>query len=113
MVRRVWAPYGQRPIAHVQPSLPWLYVYGFVRPSTGQSWWCLLPTVTVPAMSLALAAFARDEGIDATHRAVLVVDQAGWPTSPDLVLPDGIDLVVPARRLTGVAAGRAPLDAGR
>ena len=44
-------------------------------------------------MSLALAAFARDEGIGATHRAVLVVDQAGWPTSPDVVILDGIDLV--------------------
>jgi transposase len=52
-----------------------------------------LPTVTVPAMTLALATFARDEGIDAEHRAVLVVDQAGWHTGADLVLPEGIDLV--------------------
>ncbi len=93
VVRRVWAPKGQRPIAHVRRKYQWLYVYGFVRPSTGQNWWCLLPAVTVPAMALALAAFARDERITATHRAVLVVDQAGWHTSPALVLPDGIDLV--------------------
>ena len=93
VVRRVWAPCGQRPIAPVQRRYQWLSVYGFVRPSTGQSWWCLLPMVTVPAMSLALAAFARDEGIDATHRAVLVVDQAGWHTSPNVVIPDGIDRV--------------------
>jgi transposase len=93
VVRRVWAPKGQRPIAHVRRTYQWLYVYGFVRPSTGQSWWCLLPTVAVPAMELALATFAHDERIDATHRAVLVVDQAGWHTSPGLVLPDGIDLV--------------------
>lgn len=93
VVRRVWAPRGRHPIAHVQRRYQWLYVYGFVRPSTGQSWWCLLPTVTVPAMNLALASFARDDGIDATHRAVLLVDQAGWHTSPEVVLPDGIDLV--------------------
>ncbi len=91
--RRVWAPQGQRPTAHVQRQFKWLSVYGFVRPSTGQSWWCLLPTVTVPAMQLALATFARDEGIDTTHRVVLVVDQAGWHTSPALMLPEGIDLV--------------------
>jgi transposase len=91
--RRVWAPKGQRPIAQVRRTYQWLYVYGFVRPRTGQSWWCLLPTVTVPAMTLALATFAHDEGIDADHRAVLVVDQAGWHTSPDVGLPDGIDLV--------------------
>jgi transposase len=94
VVRRVWAPKGQRPVVHVRRQYEWLYVYGFVRPSTGQSWWCLLPTVTVPAMTLALATFARDEGIDAQQRAVLVVDQAGWHTSPALVLPEGIDVVL-------------------
>ena len=94
VVRRVWAPKGQRPLAPVRRKYEWLYVYDFVRPSTGHSWWCLLPTVTVPAMNLALATFARDEGIDATHRAVLVVDQAGWHTGADLVLPEGIDLVL-------------------
>jgi transposase len=94
VVRRVWAPKGQRPIAHVERHYDWLYVYGFVRPATGQSWWCLLPRVTTDAFALALAAFARDEGIDAEHRAVLVVDQAGWHTSPDVALPDGIELVL-------------------
>ena len=93
VLRRVWAPKGQRPTAQVERHYDWMYVYGFVRPATGQSWWCLLPTVNTAAMTLALASFARDEGIDARHRAVLVVDQAGWHTSPDVVLPAGIDLV--------------------
>jgi hypothetical protein len=48
---------------------------------------------TAPAMSVALAAFARDDGIDATHRAGIVWDGAGAHTSMDLVVPDGIDLV--------------------
>jgi transposase len=93
VVRRVWAPKGQRPIAHLRRRYEWLYVYGFVRPSTGASWWCLLPTVTTPAFALALATFARDEGIDATHRAVVLIDQAGWHVSHALRLPEGIDLV--------------------
>ena len=83
VVRRVWAPRGQRPIAAVARHYEWLYVYGLVRPRTGQSWWCLLPTVTTEGFAVALATFARDEGIDADHRAVLVLDQAGWhPQSP-------------------------------
>lgn len=94
VLRRVWAPKGQRPTAPVERHYAWLYVYGFVRPRTGQSWWCLLPRVTTEAMALALATFARDEGIDATHRAVLVVDQAGWHISPKLPLPPGVDLVL-------------------
>ena len=48
--------------------------YAFIRPITGQSWWCLLPPVNTDAMRLALAAFAADEGLDVTHRAVLVLD---------------------------------------
>lgn len=93
IVRRVWAPRGTRPIAPSDRHYEWLYVYGLVRPTTGQSWWCLLPTVSTAAMTAALAAFARDEGIDATHRAVIVWDGAGWHTSGKLVIPEGIELV--------------------
>ena len=64
VIKRVWAPKGQRPRAPVRRRDQWLYVYGCVRPTTGQSWWCLLPTVSTAAFALALAAFARDEGID-------------------------------------------------
>lgn len=93
VVRRVWAPKGRRPTAHVERHYEWLYVYAFVRPATGQSWWCLLPRVTTEAMATALAAFAHDEGIDATHRAALVVDRAGWRVARDLALPAGVDLI--------------------
>ena len=93
LVRRVWAPKGQRPTAPVRRRYEWLYVYGFVRPSTGASWWCLLPTVNTRAFAVALATFARDEGINATHRAVVVLDQAGFHLAHDLRLPEGIDLV--------------------
>ena len=71
----------------------WLYVYGFVRPATGQTWWCLLPTVTMETIGLALTAFVHDEGIDAQHRAALVLDGAGWHTSGSLTIPAGIDMV--------------------
>ena len=93
VVRRVWAPKGQRPTARVERRYEWLCVYGFVRPSNGRSWWCLLPRVSADAFAVALAAFARDEGIDAAHRAVVVVDQAGWHVARDLVAPEGVDLV--------------------
>lgn len=93
VVRRVWAPKGQRPLAAVERHYEWLYVYSFVRPRTGHSWWCLFPTVSTEAMSVALATFARDEGIDADHRVVLVVDQAGWHSSAKVVLPEGVHVV--------------------
>lgn len=92
VIRRVWAPRGQRPTAHVQRRYEWLYVYAFVRPITGESWSCLLPTVSTEAMSLALASFAAECGIDGTHRAVLLVDGAGWHTSGELEVPEGVHL---------------------
>jgi hypothetical protein len=92
VVKRVWARKGQWPTAWGRRRYEWLSVYGFVRPRPGQTWWCLLPTVNTEAFHLALAAFARDERIDATHRAVLVLDQAGWHTAKDLVLPAGLHL---------------------
>lgn len=111
VVRRVWALKGRRPTAWVRRRYEWLYVYGFVRPRTGATWWCLLPTVATEAFRLALAAFARDEGIDATHRAVLVLDQAGWHTADALAVPEGLHLAFlppaspelqPAERLWGL-----------
>lgn len=93
VTRRVWAPRGTRPTAAVRQRYEWLYVYALVRPTTGESWWALVPGVNIETMGRVLAAFARDEGISAQRRAVLVVDRAGWHTSEKLVLPEGIDLV--------------------
>jgi transposase len=111
VARRVWAPKGSRPVAPARRRYRWLYVYGFVRPGTGQTWWCLLPTVKGEAFGRALAEFARDEGVDADHRAVLVLDNAGWHRAKGLAIPAGIDLAFlpayspelqPAERLWGL-----------
>lgn len=111
VMRRVWAPRGHRPIAWVRRRYEWLYVYGFVRPATGHTWWCLLPTVGTEAFGLALREFARDEGIGPRRRAVLVLDRAGWHASKDLAVPEGLHLAFlpaaspelqPAERLWGL-----------
>ena len=60
MYRRVWAKRGERPIAPVCPAYKWLYGFGFVRPQTGETYWLLMPSVSVEVMNLALAEFARD-----------------------------------------------------
>jgi hypothetical protein len=110
VARRVWAPEGQRPAAPVWRRYEWLYVYGFVRPRTGRTWWGLLPEVSLEAMGLALAAFARDEGVGPAKRAVLALDNAGRHTGPKLDLPAGVHLAFlpayspelqPAERLWG------------
>ncbi len=91
--RRVWAPKGQRPVAVGTPRYAWAYVYGFAHPASGRTDWWLLPVVDVAAMGQVLAAFAADAGAGPTTRVILVLDNAGWHTSPRLAIPEGLHLV--------------------
>nr|MBA3378979.1 transposase [Chloroflexia bacterium] len=105
VTRRIWDRRGQRPTAWVRRRYQWTYVYGFVRPTTGQSWWGLVPTVNAQAMRAALAACAADRGVDAQHRVALMLDGAGWHTLTALVVPEGVHLlflppVLPERQPT-------------
>ncbi len=93
VIRRVWAPRGRRPVAASRPRYEWLSVTAFAHPPSGRSEWWLLPSVSVEVMTLALAAFARDVGAGPGKQVVLVLDQAGWHTSPGLVVPAGLHLV--------------------
>ena len=62
---------------------------GSVRPATGQSWWCRLPSVSAEAFGRARAAVARDAGIGPDRRAVLALDRAGWHLAKDPAVPAG------------------------
>ena len=93
IVRRVWAPKGTRPLAVVKEKYEWLYVYAFVHPTSGDTHWLLLPTVNSQAMSLALADFAKQVGVGPDKHILLVLDQAGWHTSKEVVIPEGIEFV--------------------
>jgi transposase len=43
VIRRVWAPVGERPIACFKRGYKWTYLYGFVRPDTESG--CILRTM--------------------------------------------------------------------
>ena len=97
-VRRVWAPKGQRPTASSRRKYEWGYLYSFVHPATGELVHVLGNTVSTQAMSEVLSHFAEQAGAGPTKRIVLVWDGAGWHTSKDLVVPEGLHLVrLPAR----------------
>ena len=36
VLRRMWAPVGERPVARFNREYKWTYLYGFVRPESGQ-----------------------------------------------------------------------------
>jgi hypothetical protein len=93
LVRTVWARRGQRPLVRVQHRYQWLYLLAFVHPASGRTEWAFASTVNTDVMPIALAAFARAVGAGPTKQIILVLDQAGYHTSPLLEVPQGIHLV--------------------
>ena len=93
ILRRVWARKGSRVTALVAPRYEWRYLYGFVQPTSGKTSWLLMPTVNTDAFTLALSAFAKEQGVGPDKQILLVMDQAGWHKSRDLVIPEGLHVL--------------------
>jgi len=93
IIRAVWYRRGHRPRAVGRARYQWLYVYAFVHPATGQTYWLLLPTVSVAHFERALAELATALGVGPAFHLVLVIDRAGWHTSAQVTVPTGLSLV--------------------
>jgi DDE superfamily endonuclease len=70
--------------------LPVCYLYAFVHPSSGRTWWLLLPTVSVAAFTLALTEFAQAVGAGPGKQVPVVLDGAGWHVSAYVHVPAGV-----------------------
>ena len=70
----------------------WTYLYCFVRPTTGEIHWLILPRVDAEVFSVALSNFAEQVGATNNKRILLVLDKAGWHTSPRVEVPEGLEL---------------------
>jgi hypothetical protein len=90
ILRRIWARRGVRPIVPIQPRYDWLYIYSFIQPATGRSFWLLMPTVSVSAFSAALRHFGQFVDAGEKCHVDLVLDNAGWHRSPLVTWPTGI-----------------------
>ena len=85
VLRRVWAPRGHQ-------RFEWMYLAGFVRPSTGQVIWFLVDGLDAPMFGAILDAFAREVGAGPTKQVLIVLDGAGWHVAGSLDIPEGITL---------------------
>ena len=92
-LRSVWAPKCERPIALGHHRYEWLYIYGFVEPTTGRTVWNVSNAVCKEMFEAVLADFAKSIGVGEIKRAVLQLDNAGWHGPENLVVPEGIRLV--------------------
>lgn len=90
IIRKVWAPVGERPTAIVQHRYEWLYVYGFVEPLTGKTHWYLIPRVSTKWLNKVYENFVCDVEVGEEKIILLVQDNAGWHKSKEVNLPTGI-----------------------
>ena len=92
VLRWIWSLRGQRPIVQIHPRYQWLYIYAFAQPSTGRSFYLLMPTVSIDAFSVALHEFVTCVGCDEARQVLLLLDNAGWHASPKVQRPPGLAL---------------------
>jgi hypothetical protein len=88
---RVWAKRGSRPRTLRDRRYQWAYLFGAICPERGTGAAIIMPEVNIEAMNEHLAEISRRVSVGAI--AVLVLDRAGWHTSPRLKLPDNIVLL--------------------
>ena len=93
VIRRFWVEEGDQPTAVVNWKREWLWLYAFVQPQTGESYWWILPYVNTKLFSRVLKDFAQHFGVGKNKRIILPLDQAGWHISEQLEVPEGIHLV--------------------
>jgi hypothetical protein len=106
ILRRIWAPRGERPVAMGHHRFEWLYVTAFVSPATGESFWYLSTGVSKQDFEDILALFAREAGAGRDRIIILVLDGAGWHTAPGLAVPGGHPPRLPATLHPGASARR-------
>ena len=88
---RVWAKRGTRPRALRDRRYAWASLFGAVCPERGVGAAVVMPHVNVGAMNAHPAEISR--GVAEGAHAVLVLDRAGWHTSPKLRIPENISLL--------------------
>lgn len=93
LLKRVWAPAGQRPCAPVEHRYAWRYLVGFVHPASGRTVFHLASAVSIPLFETELQAFAGTVGAGPTKQIVLVLDRAGWHASRKLRVPEHVHLL--------------------
>ena len=57
-IRRVWIPVGEQPIASVKTQDQWLWLYGFVQPESGETYFWILTDVNTELLGVVLADLA-------------------------------------------------------
>jgi putative transposase len=90
-ISRRWARRGTRPRAPHDQRTKWAYIFGAVCPAKGKGAGLVMPWCDSHAMSAHLQEISQ--AVDPRAHAVLLLDRAGWHTSPKVNIPANITLL--------------------
>ena len=82
---------GSRPSAPKDQRTKSAYIFGAICPAKGKGAGLVMPYADTHAMNLHLAEISAN--VDPGAHAVILMDQAGWHTTPKLIVPDNITLM--------------------
>jgi hypothetical protein len=98
---------GTRPSAPHDQRTRSAYIFGAICPKLGKAAALVMPWCDTYAMNRHLAEVARHVADDA--HAILIMDQAGWHMSNNLVVPEKHHHASTPAEIAGVEPGRKPL----
>jgi transposase len=90
-ITRRWAVRGTRPVAARDQRTASTYIFGAICPKDGKGAALMLPHCNTLAMNHHLAEISK--AIAPGAHAALLVDQAGWHLSHNLIVPPNITIV--------------------
>ncbi len=92
VIRRIWAPKGERPVAPVAPDYQWLWLYAAAHPRSGENFWLSLPALDTAMVQLFLDEFAKAHA-PVGKQIILYWDGAPAHRAKGLRVPERIRLV--------------------
>ena len=95
-ITRRWARRGSRPSAPSDQRTASTYIFGAICPAQGKAVGLVLPWCNTDAMNHQLAAISAK--VAPGRHAALLLDQAGWHMTPQLVMPANISIIPSPRR---------------
>jgi hypothetical protein len=88
---RRWARRGSRPVATQDLRTASAYLFGAICPERGTGAAVVMPRADTEAMQVHLDEIAG--AVSPGAHAIVLLDQAGWHTTPNLCMPGNITLV--------------------
>ena len=90
-ITRRWAKRGSHPSAPKDQRTKWAYIFGAICPAKGKGAGLVMPYADTHAMNEHLKLISTE--VDPGAHAVVLLDQAGWHTTPKLNVPGSITLM--------------------